>query len=96
MLLRKLSVAAALEAAAFGGPVHEPLHVFAVFPGQVEELAWSQIGRFFSKKSLKPPAHVGTLPRFQPVTAGCIPVILQRLEHALRPSECFAQLLLTR
>ncbi len=29
----------ALKAAPFSGPVHEALHVVAVFPGEVKELA---------------------------------------------------------
>jgi hypothetical protein len=31
-------MAAALEAAAFRGPVHEPFHVVAILPGEMEKL----------------------------------------------------------
>lgn len=52
-----------LAAAPFRGPVDKPLHVFAVLPGETEKLACGQVGRFFSKKRLKTPAHVRTFPR---------------------------------
>jgi hypothetical protein len=77
-------VAPALEAMSFRSPVYEPLHVGAVLPGEVEELAGGHIGRLFPKKSFKAPTQVGTLPWFEAVASRCIPVILNRLEHILR------------
>lgn len=74
-------VAPALDAASFCRPVHEPLHVLAVFPRQVEELARGHVIRFFSKKRFKPPAHIGALPRFQSIASGRIPVVPERLKH---------------
>jgi len=76
-------VALALEAAAFGGPIHKPLHVIAVFPGEVKKLASRQIVRFLSEKGLKPPPHVRTFPRFQAVAPGRVPVVTQSLKHFL-------------
>src|SRR5579864_432449 len=38
----------ALEAAPFGGPIYKPLHVIAVFPGEVKKLARREIVCFFS------------------------------------------------
>jgi len=73
----------ALEAAAFGGPVHEALHVFAVFPGEMEELAGGHVCRLFSQKGLEAPAHVRALPGFQAIAAGGVPVINQCLKHFL-------------
>ena len=82
--IRKESgVAAALKALTFGGPVHEALHVIAVFPGKPKELAGGQIGGFSSKKGLKTPTYVRTGPGFKPIAASRIPVVQQRLEHIL-------------
>src|SRR5713226_9695128 len=78
-------VAAALEAASFRGPVYKPLHVFAVFPGQLKKFARGQVVRFFSKKRLKPPPHIRTIPWFQPIAPGRIPVVAQCLKHCLAP-----------
>src|SRR6266481_6342483 len=77
-------VAAALEALSLRGPIHEPLHMVAVFPGEVKKLASRQIGRFFSKERFKAPADVRTLPRPESIAPGCVPVILHCLEHFLR------------
>lgn len=70
-----------LEAAPLRGPVDKPLHVFAVFPGEMEKLARGQVGRFFSKKRLKTPAHVRTFPRLQAITSGGVPIVAQRPKH---------------
>ena len=72
-----------LEAAPLRGPVDKPLHVFAVFPGEMEKLARGQVGRFFSKKRLKTPAHVRTLPRLQAITSGGVPIVAQRPKQFL-------------
>lgn len=72
-----------LAAAPFRGPVDKPLHVFAVLPGETEKLACGQVGRFFSKKRLKTPTHVRTLPRPQAITSSGVPVVAQRLKHFL-------------
>jgi len=77
-------VATALVSLSFRGPIHKPLHVVAVLPSEVKELAGRQIGGFFSEERLKAPANVGTLPRFEPITPSRIPVILHGLEHFLR------------
>lgn len=81
--LTSSGVAAVLVAAALGGPVHETLHVFAVFPCEVKKLARRHVCRFFSQKGFKPPAHVGTFPRFQSVAPSSVPVVTQRLKHFL-------------
>ena len=77
-----------LEAAPFRGPVDKPLQVFAVFPGEMEKLARRQVGRFLSKKRLKPPAYVRTLPRLQAITARGVPIVAQRLKHSLALRPC--------
>jgi hypothetical protein len=78
-------VVMALEAAPLRGPVDKALHVFAVFPGEMKKLARGQVRRLLSKKRLKSPAHVGTLPWLQAVTPCRIPVVTQRLKHFLAP-----------
>ena len=70
-----------LAAAPFRGPVDKPPHVFAVLPGETEKLACGQVGRFFSKKRFKTPAHVRTLPRPQAITSSGVPVVAQCLKH---------------
>ena len=77
------SMVPVLDAAPFRGPIDKPLHVFAVFPGEMEEFARGQVGRFFTQKRLKPPAQVRTLPRFPSITSGGVPVGTERLKHFL-------------
>ena len=89
-------VASTLDASSFCGPVHKPLHVFAVLPEEMKELTRGKVCRFFSKKRFKPPAQVGALPGFPSVAARCIPVITQRLKHsfyAIGIGGCFASIL---
>src|SRR6266404_2007046 len=62
-------------------PVHEALHLIAVFPHQVEELAGVQASRFRPEKGLEPPAQVWTFPRIQAITAGHDPVVAKHLPH---------------
>src|SRR5580704_9122672 len=71
----------ALNAAAFGGPVGEPLQLIAVFPCQLKKFCGGHVRRFFSQKSFKPPLQVGAVPRSQPVTPSRNPVKLKRLPH---------------
>jgi hypothetical protein len=78
-----LGVPAALEALSFRRPVYKPLHVGAVFPGEVKELAGGHVGRLFPEERLKAPTQVGTLPRIEAVASSGIPVILNGLEHFL-------------
>ncbi len=80
-LARFSDVAPALDAAAFRGPVHKPLHVFAVFPGKVKKLSRSHVCRFFSEKRLKPPMQVRTFPRFPSIAPGSMPVVPKRFKH---------------
>lgn len=77
-------VAAALEAAAFCGPVDEAFHIIAVLPGKMKKLAGREVGSFFSQERFKAPTHVWTLPRIEPIAPGRVPVILQCPEHFLR------------
>jgi hypothetical protein len=77
-------VAPPLESLPFRSPVHEPVHMFAIFPGKVKKLAGRQVGRFLAEKGLEAPAHIGTFPGIQPVTSRGIPVVLQCLKHLLR------------
>ena len=81
LTLLQNSGVAALDAASFCGPVYESLHVLAVFPGEMEKLARRHVRRFFSEKRLKAPSNIRTLPRFQAVALGRVPVIVQRLKH---------------
>lgn len=74
---------AALDAAALVGPVDETLHVLAVFPGEMKKFAWSHVRRFFSEECFKPPAYVRTLPGFQAIAAGRVPVVVQGPKHFL-------------
>ena len=71
------------DAVPFRGPIDKPLHLFAVFPGELEKLARGQVGRFFTQKCFKPPAHVRTLPRRPSITSGGVPVVTERLKHSL-------------
>src|SRR5882762_9758741 len=70
-----------LHAAAFGGPVGEPLQLVAVFPYQLNKFRCGQVRRFFSQKRFKPPLQVGAIPRPQPVTPSRNPVKLKCLPH---------------
>jgi len=79
-----------LKAAAFGGPVHESFHVFAIFPSEVKEFGSAHVGGFGSQKCLKPPANVWALPRFETIAPSRAPVELQGLKHFLRHGR-FAQ-----
>jgi len=72
---------APLEAAPLRGPIDEPLHLIAVLPHQVEELARVQASCFRSEKGLEPPAQVGAFPRIQTITASDNPVVPQHLPH---------------
>ena len=83
LALPQNSGVAALDAAAFGGPVDETLHVLAVLPCEMKKLARRQVRRFFSEKRLKAPAYVRTLPGLQAITAGRGPVVAQRSKHFL-------------
>src|SRR5215472_16120249 len=75
----RFSGVVALDAAAFGGPVYEALHVFAVFPGEMKEFAGRHIGSFFSEKGFEAPAQVRALPRLQTIASGRVPVVGQCL-----------------
>lgn len=77
-------VAPPLESLPLRGPVHEPLHVFAVFPSQVKKLAGRQVGRFFAEEGLEAPPHIRTFPGIKPVSASRIPVVLNGLKHFVR------------
>jgi hypothetical protein len=82
--VRVSGVAAALEALSLRGPIHKPLHVVAVLPGEVKKLASRQVGGFFSKERLKTPANVWTFPRPESIAPSRVPVVLHGLEHFLR------------
>jgi hypothetical protein len=76
-------VATALETLSFRGPIHKPLHVVAVLPGKMKELAGGQIGGLIPEERLKPPTDIRTLPRIESIAPSRIPVVLHRLEHFL-------------
>lgn len=55
-------VAPPLEALPLRGPIHKPLHVVAVFPGEVKKLPGRQVGCFFAEKGLEAPPNIRTFP----------------------------------
>src|SRR6267143_2916388 len=77
-------VATALEAASLRSPVYKAFHIVAVLPGNVKELAGSQVGGLFAQESFKAPPDIRTPPRVESVASRCVPVIVKRLEHLLR------------
>lgn len=72
---------ASLDSSPFGSPVHKIHHVRSIFPGKPQEFSRIQILRFRTKKSLKPPAQVRALPRFESIPASNVPVVPQCLKH---------------
>src|SRR5258708_38302817 len=62
-------------------PINKTLHLVAVLPHQVEELAGVQSCRFRPEKRLEPPAQVWAFPRVQAITAAHDPVVVQHLPH---------------
>jgi hypothetical protein len=72
---------APLDTPPFRGPIHKTHHVRTVFPGQPQKFSRIQIFRFWAKKSLKPPAQVRALPRFEAIPASNVPVVPQCLKH---------------
>jgi len=62
-------------------PIHELLHLVAVFPHEVKELIGVEACGFGTKKGLEPPAQVRAIPRIQAITAGHNPVVPQHLPH---------------
>jgi hypothetical protein len=73
--------ALALESLTLCGPIYEPLHVVAVFPGKMKKLLGRQIGRFFAEKRFEAPPQIRTFPGIQSITASRIPIVLQCLKH---------------
>ena len=74
---------AALNATAFGRPIDKTLHLVAVFPSEANEFAGVHSGGFRAKECFKAPTKVGTLPRFETVSASYNPIILKGLKHRL-------------
>jgi hypothetical protein len=81
--MRTSSVAPALKALSFRGPIHKTFHVVAVLPGKVKKLPGRQIGGLVPEERLKPPTNVRAFPRIESIAPRCIPVILHCLEHFL-------------
>jgi hypothetical protein len=70
-----------LGAAAGGGPVGEGFKIFAIFPGEMQELAGVEVGGFFTEKGFEAPLDVRTFPGLKAVAAGSEPVELEDVPH---------------
>jgi hypothetical protein len=74
---------AALDVAAFGGPIEEAFHLVAVFPAQFEELGCGHVGGFGAEVGFEAPAKIGTIPGVEAVALGRQPVVAEKLPHSI-------------
>ena len=94
------SGAAAHEATALGGPVHEAGEFVAVFPGEMEEFSGIEVSGFLAQEGFETPLEIGTVPGLEAVAPSGNPVVAERLPHgcilhgaARRPREKFVKLI---
>ena len=73
---------AALDAAAFVGPVEETFELGAVFPGQFEEFGGGHIGGFGAEEGFKAPTEIGAVPGIEAIALGRQPVVAEKLPHS--------------
>ncbi len=72
---------ASLDAASFRSPIHEVLHLMAIFPKDFQELRGTEIFCFLAQKRFQPPVQIRAIPRMHPVTACHNPVVRQKIPH---------------
>ena len=76
-------VFAALDLAAFGGPVEEAFHLVAIFPAEFEEFGGGHIGGFGAEEGFEAPAKIGAVPGIEAIALGGEPVVAEKLPHSI-------------
>src|SRR6201999_4141234 len=74
---------AALDLAAFGGPVEEAFHLVAIFPAEFEEFGGGHIGGFGAEEGFEAPAKIGAVPGIEAIALGGEPVVAEKLPHSV-------------
>jgi len=73
--------AAAHEAAALGGPIHETGKFVAIFPGEVKEFFGVEVSGFLTQEGFEAPLEIGTFPGPEAIAPSGNPVVAERLPH---------------